>query len=63
MQMTKLIGTGIDEVTIIANLQKDLENLENWAAENALNFNPNKTKAMILTRKRSVVYPKYTYKV
>ena len=54
----KLIGTGIDEETIIANLQKDLENLENWAAENALNFNPNKTKAMILTRKRSVVHPK-----
>ena len=41
----KLIGTGIDEETIIANLQKDLENLENWAAENALNFNPNKNQS------------------
>ena len=54
----KLIGTGIDENAIATNIQKDLRSLEGWAGENALAFNPNKTKVMIFTRKRQVKKPK-----
>ena len=53
-----IIGTGIDEVTIATNIQKDLKNLERWATLNSLRFNPNKTKAMILSRKKRTEEPK-----
>ena len=54
----KIIGTGIDEHAIAANLQRDLQNLEEWAAENALAFNPDKTKVMLFTREKNITKPK-----
>jgi ribonuclease HI len=54
------IGTGIDEATIASTLQKDLQRLEKWASRNSLTFNPNKTKAMIFTRRRNYTTPTLT---
>ena len=53
----KAIGTGIDENAIAANIQRDLKNLEEWAAENSLAFSPSKTKAMLFTRKKNITKP------
>ena len=42
---------GIDEYTVAGLLQAGIKVLENWAKENKLTFNTEKTKAMIFTKK------------
>ena len=53
-----VIATGIDETVIAGNIQRSLNQLERWATMNSLAFNPSKTKAMIVTRKKNIKYPK-----
>ena len=53
-----VIGTGIDETTVANNIQNSLNRLEQWATKNSLAFNPSKTKAMLITRRRKVKHPK-----
>ena len=49
------VGVGIDEGTIIENLQNDVKIMENWAKDHGLSFSANKTKAMMITKKRKPV--------
>jgi len=44
----------------IENLQNDLDRLEEWAAENEMKINPNKCKAVLITRARVKVPLNYT---
>ena len=52
-----LLITGIDMQTLVDILQKAMKILEQWATENKLTFNADKTKAMIFTNKRKYRRP------
>ena len=52
-----LLGSGIDEKSIISNLQKDVESLEAWAGKHKLNFSPSKTKLMLFSKRRNKIKP------
>jgi hypothetical protein len=46
-------GKTLSEAEVYAN--SDLAKIENWARENKMQFNKSKSKAMLITRKRSCV--------
>ena len=52
-----ILGTGIDEQTIVDNLKRDIQMLERWAERHKLNFSPHKTKMILFTRRRIKVQP------
>ena len=51
------VGIGIDEQTIVDNLQRDMHAMERWASSHGLSFNAGKTKMLIFSRKRHVKKP------
>ena len=53
-----VMQTSLDLGTAGNLVQQKLKTLEGWAAEAGLNFNVQKTNAMVFTRKKKIVHPK-----
>ena len=52
-----ILGTGIDEQTIVDNLKRDIKMLETWANKHRLRFSPSKTKMILFSRRRNKKKP------
>ena len=52
-----IVGTGIDENTVVANLKSDVKRLQDWTARHSLSFSPSKTKLILFSRRKVKVKP------
>jgi ribonuclease HI len=56
------LAVGWDEISCAHNLQRDIDIMEQWAADHSLSFSASKTKLMLFTKKNNPKLPKiYMY--